>query len=122
MKKVIMVSLFALVTMMGYGQKFTYKRIFYSNPEIDKINEKQNYDGLTLLITGSPNILKIKGEVTITDTTIDLVTEGIVSNYKVITISKGLYQGQNVQQFKMKANEDIDFRFSLSPNPNPSKK
>ena len=77
--------------------------------------EKQ--DGLALLITGNPNILKMVGEVTITDTTIDMIQNGVKSKMIVTTTSKGM----GTQQFRMKINEDIDMRLTLAPNPSPSR-
>ena len=83
----------------SYGQSFTFKRCFSQIPGL-----------------GS-NFLKIEGEVVITDSTINMIQNGVKSNMSVVTIVKGM----GTQQFKMKGNEDIDFRFTLAPNPNPSR-
>ena len=114
MKKLLVFSM-VLVSFVSYGQNFTFKRVFFQSPQTNKIMEKQ--DGLALLITGNPNILKMVGEVTITDTTIDMIQNGVKSKMIVTTTSKGM----GTQQFRMKINEDIDMRLTLAPNPSPSR-
>jgi hypothetical protein len=99
MKKIIMVAITLIASVSVFGQSFTFKRCFSQIPGL-----------------GS-NFLKIEGEVVITDTTINMTQNGIKSNMSVVTVVKGL----GTQQFKMKGNEDIDFRFTLAPNPNPSR-
>ena len=96
MKKYL-ILVFLLFSISSYSQSFTFNRA---------------------LMDGS--FIKMKGEVSFTDSTISITTNGIPSNLKVVTILKK----ENYQQFKVvfDTQTDIDIRITFSANPYVQKK
>jgi hypothetical protein len=91
MKKVFLLALLATASISAFSQQsFTFKRCFVQAPGL------------------SPSFIKMQGEISITDSTINILQNGTVSNIKVYKT------GSN--QFKCIVNEDAEMRFTLAPN------
>lgn len=93
MKKLFVVSFLALVANASFGQSFTFKKCFV---------EAQGLQ---------PTMIKINGEVHLSDSTIQMVQNGQTSIQPITYLSNSDVQ----KQFIFKS-ESSDIRYTLTPN------
>ena len=86
-----------LLSFVSYGQTYKFDRVFS--------------DGM---------FLKMSGTITITDSSVNIVQNGMVSNIPATTGSKGMVDGKLHQTLFYKS-EMVDIRFTLSPNSPPTR-
>ena len=86
-----------LSSFVSYGQTYKFDRVFTNGM-----------------------FLKISGTITITDSSVNIVQNGVVSNIPATTGSKGMVDGKLHQQLIVKT-EMTDIRFTLSPNSPPTR-
>lgn len=97
MKKTILLIVLSFVMTFSFGQTYKFDRVFMS-----------------------PNFLKMSGSVSISDTTLILNQNGIVSNIPVKILNKLTINDNNTSQY-ISSNNQSDIRFTFSNNPTPNK-
>ena len=96
MKKLLVFSM-VLVSFVSYGQTYKFDRVFA--------------DGM---------FLKMSGTINITDSSVNIVQNGVVSNIPATTTSKAMVDGKLHQQLMYKS-EMVDIRFNFAPNSPPTR-